>query len=174
MTNRARRALALFEPDAVITEEKLLRYRADTKYHPESAVMQMVVDLVTTQSDDPLIKEAQEVLRNWDGDTVKENRGAALAIITGTRALGYEYIKPEADPMEMFQKTASELKEKYGRVDPQWGEINRIQRGDVDMPLDGGPDILRAIYADRDGISKDGTMNAFAGDTHIMLSLIHI
>jgi len=93
MTNRARRALALFEPDAVITEEKLLRYRADTKYHPESAVMQMVVDLVTTQSDDPLIKEAQEVLRNWDGDTVKESRGAALAIITGTRALGYEYIK---------------------------------------------------------------------------------
>ena len=172
MTNRARRALALFEPDAVITEEKLLRYRADTKYHPESAVMQMVVDLVTTQSDDPLIKEAQEVLRNWDGDTVKESRGAALAIITGTRALGYEYIKPEADPMEMLKKTASELKEKYGRVDPQWGEINRIQRGDVDMPLDGGPDILRAIYADRDGISKDGTMNAFAGDTH--LSLIHI
>jgi len=168
MTNRARRALALFEPDAVITEEELLRYRADTKYHPESAVMQMVVDLVTTQSDDPLIKEAQEVLRNWDGDTVKENRGAALAIITGTRALGYEYIKPEADPMEMLQKTASELKEKYGHLDPQWGEINRIQRGDVDMPLDGGPDILRAIYADRDGISKDGIMNAFAGDTHIM------
>ena len=107
-------------------------------------------------------------MRNWDGDTVKESRGAALAVITGTRALGYEYIKPEADPMEMLQKTASELKEKYGRLDPQWGEINRIQRGDVDMPLDGGPDILRAIYADRDGISKTGRMNAFAGDTHIM------
>ena len=168
MTNRARRALQLFEPDAEITEEELLRYRADTKYHPQSHIMQMVVDLVTTPSDDPLVKEAQEVLRNWDGDTVKESRGAALAVITGTRALGYEYIKPEADPMEMLQKTASELKEKYGRLDPQWGEINRIQRGDVDMPLDGGPDILRAIYADRDGISKTGRMNAFAGDTHIM------
>ena len=31
-----------------------------------------------------------------------------------------------------------------------------------------GPDILRAIYADRDGVAKDGVMNAFAGDTHIM------
>ena len=133
MTNRARRALQLFEPDAEITEEELLSYRADTKYHPQSHIMQMVVDLVTTPSDDPLVKEAQEVLRNWDGDTVKESRGAALAVITGTRALGYEYIKPEADPMEMLQKTASDLKEKYGRLDPQWGEINRIQRGDVDM-----------------------------------------
>jgi len=168
MTNRARRALTLFEPDVEISEEELLRYRADTKYHPESQIMQMVVELVTTQSDDSLIKEAQEVLRNWDGDTLKESRGAALAIITGTRALGYEYIKPEADPMEMLKKTAGELKEKFGRLDPEWGEINRIQRGDVDMPLDGGPDILRAIYADRDGIAKEGTMNAFAGDTHIM------
>ena len=168
MTNRARRALALFEPDTEITEEELLRYRADTKYDPQSAVMQMVVELVATPSDDPLVKEAQEVLRNWDGDTAQDNRGAALAIITGTRALGYEFIKPEADPMEMLKKTAGELKERFGRIDPEWGEINRIQRGDVDLPLDGGPDVLRAIYADRDGISKDGVMNAFAGDTHIM------
>ena len=168
MTNRARRSLELFEPDMDITEEELLRYRADTRYHPESAVMQMVVDLVTTDTDDPLIKEAQEVLRNWNGDTVKESRGAALAIITGTRALGYEFIKPEADPMEMLKKTAGELKARYGRLDPEWGEINRIQRGDVDLPLDGGPDILRAIYADRDGILNGGVMNAFAGDTHIM------
>ena len=168
MTNRARRSLELFEVDDAITEEELLRYRADTRYHPQSQVMQMVVELVTTPSDDPLIKEAQEVLRNWDGDTVKESRGAALAVITGTRALGYEYIKPEADPMEMLKKTAQDLKEKFGRLDPEWGEINRLQRGDVDLPLDGAPDVLRAIYADRDGISNSGVMNAFAGDTHIM------
>ena len=168
MTNRARRALALFEPDKQITEEELLSYRADTKYHPESAVMQMVVELVTTPIKDPLIKEAQEVLRNWDGDTRQESRGAALAVVTGTRALGYEYIKTEAEPMDMLKKTAEELMARYGRLDPQWGEINRIQRGDIDLPLDGAPDVLRAIYADRDGISKDGVMNAFAGDTHIM------
>ena len=168
MTNRARRALELFEPDAEITEEELLDYRADTKYHPESLLMQLVVELVTTASDDPLVKEAQEVLRNWDGDTAQNSRGAALAVITGTRALGYEYIKPEADPMEMLKKTAEELKEKFGRLDPEWGKVNRIQHGDVNLPLDGGPDVLRAIYADRDGVVKEGFMNAFAGDTHIM------
>jgi penicillin amidase/acyl-homoserine-lactone acylase len=115
-----------------------------------------------------LVKEAQEVLRNWDGDTAQNSRGAALAVITGTRALGYEYIKPEADPMEMLKKTAEELKEKFGRLDPEWGKVNRIQHGDVNLPLDGGPDVLRAIYADRDGVVKEGFMNAFAGDTHIM------
>jgi len=170
MTNRARRALALFELDTEITEAELLRYRADTKYHPESDLMRLVVELVAQNSDDPLIKEAQEVLRNWDGDTAKTSRGAALAVITGLRAWGYEIreVEAEADPMEMLGKTARELMEKYNRLDPEWGEINRLQRGDVDVPLDGGPDILRAIYADRDGIAKSGQMNAFAGDTHIM------
>ena len=72
--------------------------------------MQMVVELVTTQSDDALIQEAQEVLRNWDGNTVKESRGAALAIITGTRAMGYEYIETESDPLEMLKKRPQSLK----------------------------------------------------------------
>jgi len=168
ITNRSRRALKRFQNDDAISEEELLRYRADTKYDPQSQIMQMVVEVVGTQSDDPLVQEAQEVLRNWDGDTVKESRGAALAVITGTRALGYEYIDNETSPLESLKKTAGELKERFGRIDPEWGEINRIQRGNVDLPLDGAPDILRAIYADRDGISKDGVMNAFAGDTHIM------
>ena len=168
ITNRSRRALTLFEKDEAISEEELLRYRADTRYDPQSQVMQMVVDLVTTKTDDPLIKEAQEVLRNWNGDTAADNRGAALAVITGTRAFGYEYIENEAEPLEALKQTAAEIKERFGRIDPEWGEINRIQRGDVDLPLGGAPDVLRAIYADRDGISKDGVMNAFAGDTHIM------
>ena len=29
---------------------------------------------------------------------------------------------------------------------------------------------MRAIYADRDGVAKDGVMNAFAGDTHIIIA----
>ena len=168
ITNRSRRALTLIENDSAISEEELLRYRADTKYDPQSQIMQMVVELVGAQSSDPLIQEAQEVLVNWDGDTRQDSRGAALAVITGTRALGYEYIDTEMPPMEALAKTAQELKTHYGRIDPEWGQVNRIQRGDVDLPLDGAPDVLRAIYADRDGLTVEGIINAFAGDTHIM------
>ena len=167
-TNRARRSLALFSSDSEISESDLLKYRADTFYDTNSELMNLVKFLVNTVTKDPLVIEAQQVLNEWDGDTKKESRGAALAVITGMRTLGYEYIKNEQEPIEMLIKTAKELKERYGRIDPQWGEINRIQRGDYNLPLDGAPDILRAIYADRDGISKNGVMNAFAGDTHIM------
>lgn len=171
VTNRSRRALELFRNDKSISREELLNYRADTRYAPESDLMKLVVELVATPSEDPLVKSAQEVLRNWDGDTVRTSRGAALAVITGTRVLGYEYMEREVDdPMTVLAQSASDLMDKFGRVDPEWGEVNRIVRGDVSVPIDGAPDVLRAIYADRDGVATDGVMNAFAGDTHIIVA----
>ena len=170
ITNRSRRALTLFENDDAISREELLRYRADTRYDPNSALMKLVVEIVATSTEDEMLQQAQEVLRNWDGNTSKTNRGAALAIITGTRTLGYEYQKEEAEPMEMLAKTVAELMTQFGRLDPEWGEVNRIVRGDVSVSLDGAPDVLRAIYADRDGLEKAGVLNAFAGDTHIFIA----
>ena len=170
ITNRSRRALKLLVPDKAISRDELLRYRADTRYDPESNLMKLVVDLVARDYEDPLLNEAKEVLRNWDGDTVKGSRGAALAIITGMRAKGYEYIDEEMDPVEALKMTAEDLTAQFGRLDPEWGKVNRLQRGEVDLPLNGGPDVLRAIYADRDGLKKEGVLNAFAGDTHIMIA----
>ncbi len=171
VTNRSRRALSLLGPDEAISREELLRYRSDTRYAPESDLMKLVVELVTTKSDEKLVQEAQEILRNWDGDSSKTNRGTALAVITGTRVLGYEYLERETDdPLAALSKTAAELKAEFGRIDPEWGRVSRIIRGDVSVPLDGAPDVLRAIYADRDGVGKEGVLNAFAGDTHIIVA----
>lgn len=170
MTNRARRAVKIISPDESITRDELLRYRSDTRYDPEHQLMQLVVELVTAQSDDPLTQQAQEVLRNWDGDTTQDNRGAALAVMTGVMSKGGEYEEDLADPMEALRYVSETLMERFGRLDPEWGEVNRIVRGDVSMPLDGAPDVLRAIYGDPRDVASDGVMNALAGDTHIMIA----
>ena len=57
--------------------------------------------------------------------------------------------------------------ENYGTVNVNWGEINRIIRGDINLPLDGGPDIARAIYTKR---HIGGQMKATAGDCYILLA----
>ena len=155
------------EADDSITREELLRYRADTRYDPSSRLMQEVVALVASE-DTP--DAAKAVLRNWNGDTARDSRGAALAIITGSRAFGYEFDADEMDVQEALALTMADLQARFGRIDPEWGEVLRLVRGDLSLPLDGGPDVLRAIYADRDGVAKDGVMPAFAGDTHIMVA----
>lgn len=170
ITNRSRRAMTLFTPDPSITREELLRYRADTVYDPESLLMELVVELVGLPSDDPAVNAAQDVLRNWDGDTAKSSRGAALAVITGVRTLGYEYTDEAAASLDILLAVANELDAEFGQIDPEWGDVNRIVRGDQNWPLDGAPDVLRAIYSDKDGVAKEGYLNAFAGDTHIMVA----
>ena len=42
----------------------------------------------------------------------------------------------------------------------------RLKRGEVSLPLNGGPDTLRAVYANGD--AADGVMTATGGDTYIL------
>jgi penicillin amidase/acyl-homoserine-lactone acylase len=55
----------------------------------------------------------------------------------------------------------------HGRIDPEWGDINRLVRGEVNVPLSGAPDILRAVYPKE--IRDDGQIHMGAGDTWIAL-----
>ncbi|MEM7728428.1 MAG: penicillin acylase family protein [Pseudomonadota bacterium] len=170
ITNRSRRAVTLFTQDPSITRAELLRYRADTRYDPESQLMQLIVELVALPTEDETLLAAKEVLRNWDGNADKGSRGAALAIIAGMRTLGYEYDDGGEASLDILAEVAAELESAFGRIDPRWGDVNRIERGEENHALAGAPDVLRAIYSDRDGVAKEGFLNAFAGDTHIMVA----
>ena len=69
------------------------------------------------------------------------------------------------NPLDALHQTVTELKAHFGRIDPEWGQINRIRRGKVDLAIDGAPDIFRAVY----GVPQsDGTLTAVGGDTFIM------
>ena len=93
-------------------------------------------------------------------------RGAALAILTAEPVISAR-IRGEVspDPVEKLRQAMTRLKTHFGRLDPEWGEVNRFRRGVLDLAVDGGPDILRAIYASRE---EDGTLTAHGGDTLIM------
>lgn len=170
MTNRGMRGLELLSNDPQISREALLAYRADTTYAQGSTLMGMVRDLTGRTFDDPLLVEAQAVLAAWDGNTNIENRGAALAVLTGVTALGSQYIETLSPPADALRQTAEMLMATHGRLDPTWGEVNRIIRGEVNAPLGGAPDVLRAIYGNPADVMDDGMMNALAGDTHIMVA----
>jgi penicillin amidase/acyl-homoserine-lactone acylase len=57
------------------------------------------------------------------------------------------------------------LRKHFGRLDPEWGQVNRLRRGKVDLPIAGGPDVFRAVYGKK---QDDGTLTAAGGDTFIM------
>ncbi len=170
MTNRAQSALALFEPDQAISEEELLEYRANGSYQPGVHIRLLVDELLAIDFEDKNLREAQHILREWDGSTEIDNRSAALAILTAMKARGYEIIDDLMPAAQALEEAKNELQQVFGRMDPKWGDVNRLRRGDVDLPLRGGPDTLRAIYGHYDHFVENKGLVAVAGDTHIMIA----
>ncbi len=169
MTNRAMMALSLLPPDPSISGEELLSYRSNGHYHPDSPLRKIVAELLSrSDHNSDETTEALALLESWDGGTEMDNRATALAVLTGMKAAGYEMIEDKMDVMQALHETIAELNKVYGRIDPTWGEVNRLRRGDVDLPLAGGPDTLRAIYGLREKFVENKGLVGVAGDTHIM------
>ena len=110
-----------------------------------------------------LLAEAQAVLAAWDRNTDLDNPGAAL----GVCVLSEEWLAERAPrapaPIEKQVLTCAEkLQSHFGRLDPPWGTVNRLRRGALDIPIAGGPDVLRAIYGREQ--TNDGRLTAVAGD----------
>jgi penicillin amidase/acyl-homoserine-lactone acylase len=177
MTNRSLRALELFGADKSITSETFYSYKYDVAYSKESDVAKAVRDLSEAPpSEDPIIQEGTEIIRKWDLRTNPENTAAAIALIA---------IQPDPDGghrggdvshmRENIRKYGPVLKEKHGRMDVPWGEVNRLIRGNVDVPVGGGPDVLRGLYSlfERNGALygfEDGTVEGKGGDSYILLA----
>ncbi len=171
MTNRAHRGLELLRNERSLSGERLLEIKYDRVYSEVSAVGRLMREILAADaSGDPLLEEAQRIIGRWDMSTRVSSRAAALGVLTAVRCIHNRHHEDpwDMEPIEALRAAAEELLTHHGRLDPQWGEVNRIVRGDVDLPLGGGPDVLRAIYGANAGLDEDGRIRAVAGDTYIM------
>jgi penicillin amidase/acyl-homoserine-lactone acylase len=165
MTNRAYRAQETFGADAAITAEAFRNYKFDIAYSDRSDIAREIAEVVKIDpGSDTDLSAAQALLKNWDRRTNIGSRAAAMAVLMRTEA-AHSDSHPDVPPIDALRHAIKTLKTHFGRLDPEWGQVNRIRRGNLDLPIDGGPDIYRAVY----GVSQtDGSLAASAGDTFIM------
>jgi penicillin amidase/acyl-homoserine-lactone acylase len=89
--------------------------------------------------------------------------------VIGAEWLAEQKGKPQPDIAEELTRCTDLLLDKVGRLDPLWGDVSRHIRGDLNLPVGGGPDTLRAIYGM--GMEEDGYLTNVAGDgLYYMLS----
>lgn len=167
MTNRAWRALETFAADPRISAEAFRRYKYDIAYSQKSDMADYVRQALALDTHgDADIVAAQALLKSWDFRANVDSRAAALAILAAEPYVRAK--KPGAAPLTVeasLRAAITSLKSHFGRLDPSWGQVNRIRRGGVDLAIDGGPDTFRAVYGQP---QTDGTLTADAGDTFIM------
>ncbi len=168
-TNRSLRMIEMTDGLAPINKAALLALKYDNKYAQNSHAAKIIAQVLAADwSHDPNLIKAAEHLRAWDMHTGRDSRHAALGVLTTIKAITEEFTNmPAPAPQDAFREAAEYLMQHHGRIDPAWGEVNRLVRGDVDVPIDGAPDVMRAIYPAE--LGEDGRLVAAAGDTWIAL-----
>jgi acyl-homoserine-lactone acylase len=180
-TNRSLRALGLLGGSDPIDLEALLAVKFDTTYDAGSAVARWRDRLVAAADalDDEHERDGLAALAAWDLEADLDSTGAPLMVLTVAGL--FEDERVELDParfgdaevaaavddevlLDAYRDAVAWLIAAHGRVEVPWGEVNRLRRGEVDLPLDGGPDLLRAIYGRR---SDDGVLEGIAGDAYL-------
>jgi penicillin amidase/acyl-homoserine-lactone acylase len=170
LTNRARRSLALLGRPGKISEDDFVAMKFDRVYDPQSTMFTSVVaplrsGFKATTKDE---EQALTLLRGWNGAADDSSPAATLAILT-YKSLSVE-ARGEGDPMitdpgAALRDSIHWLVQEHGRVDVPLGEVQRLHRGRLDLPLGGGPEVLNAAYTKREGASLVGTQ----GDSYILL-----
>lgn len=168
-TNRATRALELMGATPRIDRAALLRIKYDTGISRYGWAAKWFADIVAADPrGDATLARAQALLRQWDRNLDGHGSADALACILLRTGQKWHYQRrPELDPRDALAKAAAYLMLHFGRIDPPLGDMLRLRQGSVDLPLDGGPEVLRAASTWDE--APDGRLAVKHGDSFIML-----
>lgn len=167
VTNRTSRTLELLAGDAPITRVDLLAAKWDPGLAMDAPMRKkLLAPLASLTFDDPDAAEVQRQLLAWDGRFVKGSVGAAIATLAWRplHPRGYD-VAPEWELRSSIERTARHLREHFGTLDVPLGTVSRLRRGETDLPLLGGPDILHCAYTD---VAEDGRLVGHNGDGYVM------
>ena len=164
MTNRAHRGLELFRELGPLSKQQFIDIKHDKFYSKSTSYVAYLDKIARTTFTEPLLIEAQKVLVDWDLGTDIENRGAALGtcVLIASERDQHRDSHTNGQVTALLHKCASQLYKATGSLTPKWGEVNRHIRGELNLPVGGGPDVLRAVYGT--GLEENGYLTNVSGD----------
>ncbi|WP_379922320.1 acylase [Erythrobacter sp. R86502] len=165
-TNRSWRAYTLLSQASVLDRATLERIKYDTAYERRGYIDRMFSGLEALKAQGALA-EARNLALSWDFTADNDGRADAIALLLIRDFMGADYNnKPFPDVAEKLQAAADHLTTHFGRLDPPMSDLLRLRQGDIDLPLDGGSDTLRASTTW--GVADDGRLSIKHGDSFIM------
>lgn len=164
-TNRALRALETFGADSSISRDDFFKYKYDTQYSSNSVIAKVrdryIKEMVNEK--DPKLISALTLIKEWDLSADSSNTAAALAMIVLPNTFNEDDLNYEIEDItRKLVETIDYLETTFGKIDVPLGMVLRLVRGKTNLPLSGGPGLLRAIYFKK----KDDMYVGRAGDCY--------
>lgn len=192
---RGQLAIQLIGGDDKLSLEDVVRLKHSYRMLLADRVKADLIAAVKSKEPAGDVSAAISLLERWDNTAAPESKGATLfelwwAEYSGLRPPNRTPLPDEqrfakvwtaaepfntprglADPVravEAFNWAVAETVRRYGSFDVAWGEVHRVRRGKVDVPVGGCPGSLgcfRAMAFTRD---TDGKLAATGGDGWVL------
>ena len=181
MTNRGLRFEENIAKYNKVTWDDFLKIKFDRQY-PENPLFFkkfQAFDIVELKEEEhPDIADAIKIIKGWNKRGDADNMNAALTykvlyyIYNNSNGeMEEKFVHDKKAKFEFFVKAIQEVKKEmladFGSLSIPLGDYQRHQRGNVDLPTDGGPDMWDAKYGKDYG---KGRIRAWMGESFILLA----
>jgi acyl-homoserine-lactone acylase len=184
---RSQHALALIDNNRKLSLEDVVRLKHSYRMLLADRVKRDLVAAVRTAGPSADVASALALLRRWDNTAAPSSRGAVLFEIWYQRysqlmkSTGFARPWTDQDPLrtpagladpqraaEAFAWAVEETTRRYGRWDVEWGEVHRVRRGAVDVPVGGCAGQLGCFRVLSFNRAADGKLVADGGDGWVL------
>lgn len=184
---RTQLALQLVDNQKKLSLEDVMRLKHNYRMLLADRTKLDLIKIVRASSKDSAVLNATNVLQRWDNTTSPDSRGSTLfeawfrrytaqardstyaepwtpAKLTATpRGIG----KPEL-AVAAFAWAVDDVKKKFGTTDVAWGDVHRVRRGNVDVPVGGCTGLLGCFRVLSYATAPDGKQVANTGDGWVL------
>lgn len=185
---RSQLAIDLIGAKGKLSLEDVVRLKHDYTMLLADRVKPDLIRAVQALAPTVEVAEALALLMRWDNQTAPDSRGAVLFGLwwmryAPDRDTSKYFAQPwtEEEPLktprgladptraaEAFVWAVSETVRRHGRWDVPWGEVHRVRRGDVDVPVGGCPGALGCFRVLGFSTAPDGKQVANTGDGYVL------
>jgi acyl-homoserine-lactone acylase len=181
VTWRGEESLKMLSTQKALTLDRLIAKKFDSTL---VIADRLKADLLAALAGDARWRDAVRMLKAWDNTLEPASRGSVLFSLwwdeySRSVPRPFKTLWSAANPIKTpaglfdvpaavaaFERAATALTNTFGALDVAWGDVHRVKRGTVDLPLGGGDSTLRNVTYTR---SADGTGLASGGDTYVLV-----
>ena len=184
---RTQNGLRMLESDSSISLHELMAYKVNMRILLADRIKQDLIGLARGKTVDSVdLSDAAQVLAKWDNTVSRESRGSVLFSAFANRYLRSSR-QPFAEPwradqfastprgigdpdtaLRVLAESVRDVQQWYGALDVAYGEVYRLRRGSVDVPIGGASGRLGAFRViNFRGPGPDHKYVAAGGDSYV-------